>query len=98
MAAGGLGGDSGMKFVFFYHSFVSCWNHGNAHFLRGIARELIKLGHEVVVYEPEDGWSRANALADRGAAVLSEAAALVAGVSLRAYRGDKVDLDVATDR
>jgi spore maturation protein CgeB len=44
----------------FYHSLLSCWNHGNAHFLRGIAAELAARGHEVVVYEPRDGWSRAN--------------------------------------
>ena len=29
-----------MKFVLFYHSLVSDWNHGNAHFLRGIVREF----------------------------------------------------------
>src|SRR5256885_4953726 len=86
-----------MKAVLFYHSFVSCWNHGNAHFLRGVTRELIKLGHDVVVYEPEDGWSRTNALADGGAAVIAEAAALVLGVSLRCYRSGQLDLDQATD-
>ena len=36
-----------MKFVLFYHSLVSDWNHGNAHFLRGIVRELMARGHEV---------------------------------------------------
>ena len=29
-----------MKFVLFCHSLVSDWNHGNAHFLRGVVREL----------------------------------------------------------
>ena len=29
-----------MKCVLFYHAFTSCWNNGNAHFLRGYAREL----------------------------------------------------------
>ena len=33
-----------MRFVIFTHSLVSDWNHGNAHFLRGIARELIEQG------------------------------------------------------
>jgi spore maturation protein CgeB len=86
-----------MKVVLFYHSFLSCWNHGNVHFLRGIARELLRSGHEVIVNEPEDGWSRTNALADGGAAVLSQAAALVPGVTLRSYRRDSLDLDTATD-
>ena len=31
---------SGIKFHFFAHSWVSDWNHGNAHFLRGLARSL----------------------------------------------------------
>lgn len=46
-----------MRFVFFYHSLVSDWNHGNAHFLRGVVRDLIRRGHAVDVYEPHDGWS-----------------------------------------
>jgi spore maturation protein CgeB len=86
-----------MKFVLFYHSFVSCWNHGNAHFLRGMARELVRLGHEVKVYEPEDGWSRTNALQDAGHAALEKAADLVPGVEVDAYRGDRLDLDAALE-
>ena len=41
-----------MKAVLFYHAFTSCWNNGNAHFLRGIARELVRIGHEVVSANP----------------------------------------------
>ncbi len=87
-----------MKFVLFYHSFVSCWNHGNAHFLRGVARELLRIGHAVTVYEPEDGWSRVNALADGGASVLEEAVGLVPGVRLETYKLNALDLDKATHR
>ena len=46
-----------MQTVMFYHSLVSDWNHDNAHFLRGIVTELISRGHQVRVYEPENGWS-----------------------------------------
>ena len=49
-----------MKIVFFYHSLLSDWNHGNAHFLRGVATELVERGHEIEIYEPEEGWSLAN--------------------------------------
>ncbi|MEH6680305.1 MAG: hypothetical protein V7724_07135 [Sediminicola sp.] len=42
-----------MKIVMLYHSLYSDWNHGNAHFLRGVAKELIKRSHNVEVYEPE---------------------------------------------
>jgi spore maturation protein CgeB len=86
-----------MKVVLFYHSFVSCWNNGHAHFLRGIARELIRLGHEVHILEPEDGWSRLNALEDGGETAFAEAAALVPGISLHTYREPDIDLDRATD-
>lgn len=86
-----------MKFVLFCHSFRSCWNHGNVHFLRGVTRELIRLGHEAVVYEPADGWSLTNLRADGGAAILNEAAALVPGAAVRCYDEDSLDLDAATD-
>jgi spore maturation protein CgeB len=87
-----------MKFVLYYHSFVSCWNHGNAHFLRGVVRELLRMGHDLTVYEPEDGWSRVNALADGGASMLEEAVALVPGVRLETYKLSALDLDKATHR
>jgi spore maturation protein CgeB len=71
-----------MKIVLFCHAFTSCWNNGHAHFLRGIAREILALGHRAVVCEAEAGWSRSNALADGGAEILREAERLIAGVEL----------------
>jgi spore maturation protein CgeB len=50
----------------FYHSLVSDWNHGNAHFLRGIASELLAQGHNVSIYEPAICWSRDNLIAQHG--------------------------------
>ena len=61
-----------MKIVMFYHSLYSDWNHGNAHFLRGVVKALQKRGHEVVVYEPENGWSLQNLLKEHGAEKLDE--------------------------
>jgi spore maturation protein CgeB len=55
-----------MQFLFYTHSLVSDWNHGNAHFLRGIMRELIARGHEALALEPADGWSRTNLAAQHG--------------------------------
>ena len=40
-----------MRFVLFCHSLLSDWNHGNAHFLRGVVTELCERGHLVDVYE-----------------------------------------------
>src|SRR5581483_11939561 len=45
---------------YFAHSWVSDWNHGNAHFLRGLMRELHKLGHDVRCYEELGAWSLSN--------------------------------------
>jgi spore maturation protein CgeB len=45
---------------YFAHSWVSDWNHGNAHFLRGLARELMGLGQNVRCYEQLGSWSLKN--------------------------------------
>ncbi len=58
------------RFVYFTHSLAACWNHGNAHFLRGVLRELLARGNDVRAYEPEDGWSRRNLLRDHGEGAL----------------------------
>ncbi|WNO52859.1 CgeB family protein [Stakelama saccharophila] len=59
-----------MKIVYFTHSLLSCWNHGNAHFLRGVLRELQARGHEVVACERDGAWSLENLLRDHGHAGL----------------------------
>ena len=56
-----------MKIVYFTHSLASCWNHGNAHFVRGVMSELIARGHDVRVFAPENAWSLTNLVADHGA-------------------------------
>ncbi len=61
-----------MRFVFYTHSLVSDWNHGNAHFLRGIMRELQRRGHEAWALEPDGGWSRTNLLGDQGPEALAQ--------------------------
>jgi spore maturation protein CgeB len=84
-----------VRIVLFVHSLVSDWNHGNAHFLRGVVRELRARGHEPVVYEPEDGWSRRNLLeSDPGAA--AEFAAAFPGLASRTY-GRGFDVEAALD-
>jgi spore maturation protein CgeB len=61
-----------MRFVIFAHSLVSDWNHGNAHFLRGIATELTSRGHNVAVLEPLDSWSRRNLLLEGGTQAIAD--------------------------
>jgi spore maturation protein CgeB len=55
-----------VKIAYFTHSLASCWNHGNAHFLRGVLRELIAKGHDVRAWEPNSAWSLKNLLRDHG--------------------------------
>jgi len=59
-----------VRIAYFTHSLASCWNHGNAHFLRGVLRELIALGHQVTAFEPQGAWSLANLIDDHGEAGL----------------------------
>jgi spore maturation protein CgeB len=84
-----------MRFVCFYHSLVSDWNHGNAHFLRGVVSELGARGHDVVVYEPANGWSRRNLLADQGDAALTAFESAYPGLRSERYTCEELDLDVA---
>jgi spore maturation protein CgeB len=66
-----------MRFVYFTHSLLSCWNHGNAHFLRGVLRDLLARGHQVRSFEPENGWSRSNLLREaRGPDAVADFAAI----------------------
>ncbi|HEY4088176.1 MAG TPA: glycosyltransferase [Bryobacteraceae bacterium] len=82
-----------MRFVIFTHSLVSDWNHGNAHFLRGIATELLEAGHEVRIFEPANGWSLANLIADRGPAAIGEFGCAYPQLRSRLY--DEAVLDPA---
>jgi spore maturation protein CgeB len=53
-----------MRFAIFAHSWRSDWNHGNAHFLRGLASSLVKLGQQVHCYEQSASWSYQNLLSE----------------------------------
>jgi spore maturation protein CgeB len=76
----------------FCHSLVSDWNHGNAHFLRGIVRELRRRGHDVDVLEPEDGWSRRNLVQDAGPRAIEEFETRFPELVSRTYAAGKLDL------
>ncbi|WP_437672471.1 CgeB family protein [Sorangium sp. So ce131] len=86
-----------MRIVLFCHSLLSDWNHGNAHFLRGVVTELALRGHEVHVYEPRDAWSLQNLIADHGEAPLDEVKAVYPHVAPIRYDLASLDLDRALD-
>lgn len=86
-----------MKFVLFYHSLISDWNHGNAHFLRGVATELQLRGHEVVVFEPRNSWSLERLVRDHGFAPIRDFYKVYPHLSSVRYDPDEYDIDRMLD-
>jgi spore maturation protein CgeB len=86
-----------MRIVLFCHSFVSDWNHGNAHFLRAIVTELKSRGHDVRVYEPKNGWSVSNLLADAGPGTIAGFHLAYPQLTCERLRRSHLDLDAALD-
>ncbi len=79
----------------FYHSLISDWNHGNAHFLRGVVKELARRGHAVKVYEPRNGWSVQNLVCEHGEEPLERFAEAYPGLKSVRYHLDELDLERA---
>jgi spore maturation protein CgeB len=80
-----------LQLRFFAHSWRSDWNHGNAHFLRGLADELRKLGHQVRCYEPDNAWSYQNLLKEPSARQsLDDFQAAFPDLTLRSYSSDNL--------
>ena len=86
-----------MKIVYFTHSLQSCWNHGNAHFLRGVLRELAAAGHHVRALEPQGAWSLENLLRDHGPAGLEPFRRNYPDLSVETYDPAAVPVDLAGD-
>jgi spore maturation protein CgeB len=86
-----------VRIVLFVHSLLSCWNHGNAHFLRGVCSELLARGHAVEVLEPRDAWSLANLVAGHGEAPLRGFAAAYPQLGSTRYDPATLDLDAVLD-
>jgi spore maturation protein CgeB len=78
-----------MRIVYFTHSLRSCWNHGNAHFLRGVLSELAARGHEVVPCEPATNWSLDNLIKDAGASGLADFERAYPALKPVAYRSTR---------
>src|SRR5690554_4153560 len=81
----------------FYHSLVSDWNHGNAHFLRGIVSDLLSRGHRVTVYEPEDAWSRQNLVEQHGVEPIEAFHRAYPDLVSQAYDKDNLDMEAIAE-
>src|SRR3954452_13823119 len=86
-----------MRVVIFCHSLLSDWNHGNAHFLRGIAVDLQARGHQVRVFEPRDSWSLLNLLRDQGPTAIAGFHTAYPMLSSVRFDARSLDLDEALD-
>ena len=84
-----------MRFVLFYHSLVSDWNHASAHFLRGVATELLEAGHAVRIFEPADGWSLHNLREQGGDGVVKAFHATYPRLRSTFFDPQSLDLDEA---
>jgi spore maturation protein CgeB len=86
-----------MKIAMFYHTLVSDWNHGNAHFLRGVATELLSRGHELHIYEPKNSWSRLNMAAEHGLKPIQKFHDAYPKLVSTPYEVETIDLDEVLD-
>jgi spore maturation protein CgeB len=81
-----------LRIAMFLHSLTSDWNNGNAHFLRGLARALVAMGHTVVCWQEHDGWSQQNLIqseCERGRASLAQFSATYPELTIREHSGDR---------
>lgn len=86
-----------MRVVLFCHSLLADWDQPDAHFLRGIAGELMARRHEVRVYEPRNASSVESLVRARGEAALSLSREAYPRIRPRRYDLATLDLDDALD-
>lgn len=86
-----------MRVLMFYQSILSDWNHGNAHFLRGVAAELLSRGHEVEVYEPMESWSLKNLLIEHGFRPVQELLSEFPWIKANRYELESFDFEAALE-
>ena len=86
-----------MRVVMFCHSLLSDWNHGNAHFLRGITAELLARAIEVRVFEPANAWSVQNLIAEYGEGPLARFSDAYPQLNSTRYDPHTLNLDEALE-
>ncbi|HUN87530.1 MAG TPA: glycosyltransferase [Terriglobales bacterium] len=89
-----------LRFHFFAHSWVSDWNHGNAHFLRGLARSLVRKGHRVCCYEQLGAWSLSNLVrneTERAVTAIDDFRRLFPDLKIQFYNGDETFAKFASE-
>ena len=82
-----------MRFGFFMQSYLADYNFGCAHFLRGLIRELLELGHTVEVFCPEDSWVTARSRELGGDTAIAEAREVYPAVATVLFGPDFTDIE-----
>lgn len=75
-----------MHIAFFGHSILADWDNGRAHFVRGLMRELGRLGHEAVFYEAKDNLASRTQVSQIGQASLMDTLRVFPFLRVRLYR------------
>jgi spore maturation protein CgeB len=86
-----------MNIAYFTHSIQSDWNNGNVHFMRGVATELIKKGHTIEFYEPDNNWSSKNLRKYYGEKPFIKFHGNYPHIQSFMYNPDKINLDTVTE-
>lgn len=83
-----------LRLAYFAHSFRSDWNNGNAHFLRGLMRAMVAMGHSVKLLEPASDWSIENLQAEaEGKEALAQFARTYPELTIETYASqDEADV------
>jgi spore maturation protein CgeB len=83
---------SELRITYIAHSLRSDWNNGNAHFLRGLMRSLVALGHQVTILEPANAWSIENLSGELlGERSLADFHSLYPDLNIETYSPDETD-------
>ncbi len=86
-----------MRVVVFSQSLISDWGNPGAHFLRGVASELISRGHDVRVLEPKDGYSLSRLVAQEGEWIVERFRRVFRHLVCELYDLASLDLDAVLD-
>jgi spore maturation protein CgeB len=86
-----------LRIKLFCHSIASDWNHGNAHFLRGVMTDLAVRGHDVESLEPEGAWSRSNLEGEFGAGPIQEFSNRYPRIRWKTYHPERDSVDELID-
>jgi spore maturation protein CgeB len=85
------------RLVLFCHSLRSDWNHGNAHFLRGLLGACRRRGIDATAFESENAWSARNLGEDQGLAALDAWRVVYPDLQVTVYDPTQLDLDGVLD-